>query len=137
MEIYSAPPELTGFSHRYLTASQPMVLHDASGQQHVVKFAEKVEYGSLGLSREYLGGTFAEVIGAAVPTTTFVELTANSLVLDQNIVFDDGSRPVPQITVGSSYNRRLRKSGYTTDVRSDAGGRCSRDLRLQHLGGCG
>jgi hypothetical protein len=80
-----------------------MVLYDSRGNQYAVKFAEKAENGTLGLAREYLGGTLAEFVGAPVPSTTFVELTSTTLTIDPNIAFEDGSRPAPQITVGSSY----------------------------------
>jgi hypothetical protein len=103
MEVAVAPAQLTRFSHRYETGSQPMVLYDASGNLHAVKFAEKAERGVAGLAREYLAGALAELIEAPVPTTTFVELTSSALTLDPNIVFNDGSRPAPQITVGSAY----------------------------------
>jgi hypothetical protein len=103
VEIQIAAVQLASFSHRFLTASQPMVLYDSGGSQHVVKFAEKAEYGTLGLAHESLGGGLAELIGASVPTTTYVQLTTGALAMDPNIAFDDGTRPAPQVTVGSMY----------------------------------
>ena len=80
-----------------------MVLYDAYENMYAVKFAEKVENGALGLAREYLGGSLAELIDAPVPSTTFVELSSWTLSTDASIAFDDGSRPAPQVTVASTY----------------------------------
>jgi hypothetical protein len=103
MELTFAPIQLTRFSHRYSTGSQPMVLYDAYENMYAVKFAEKAESGTLGLAREYLGGSLAELIEAPVPATTFVELSSSALSTDANISFNDGSRPAPQVTVASMY----------------------------------
>ncbi len=80
-----------------------MVIYDARGTLYVVKFAEKAEQGTAGLARDYVAGPLAELIDAPVPSTTFVELTSGSLTLDSNIAFADGSRPAPQVTVGSTF----------------------------------
>lgn len=80
-----------------------MVLYDSRGNQQVVKFAETVEHGRLGLAHESLGGDLSELIGASVPAATFVQLTSGALAMDSNIVFEDGTRPAPQVTVGSMY----------------------------------
>jgi hypothetical protein len=103
MEVAVAPVQLTTFSHRFETGSQPMVLSDAFGNAYAVKFAEKIENGTAGLAREYLAGALAALIDAPIPTTTFVELTPTALAIEPNIVFSDGSRPAPQITVGSVF----------------------------------
>ena len=103
MEISRAPAQLTTFSHRYETGSQPMVLYDSRGNLFAVKFAEKVEYGTTGLAREYIAGGAAELIDAPAPTTTFVQLTAAALTMDPRIAFADGTRPAPQVTVGSAF----------------------------------
>ena len=50
-----------------------------------------------------MAGGLAELIHAPVPSTTFVELTSATLTLDSNIAFADGSRPAPQVTVGSTF----------------------------------
>src|SRR5438093_2139926 len=103
MEVNLASAQLTSFSHRYETGSQPMAITDARGNLFVVKFAEKAEHGTAGLARDYVAGGLAELIHAPVPSTTFVELTSATLTLDSNIAFADGSRPAPQVTVGSTF----------------------------------
>jgi hypothetical protein len=103
MEITIAPAQLTRMSHRYETGSQPMVMCDDRSDLYVVKFAEKAEHGTSGLARDYLAGPLSQLIEAPVPSTAFVELTTASLFFDSTIAFSDGSRPAPQVTVGSTF----------------------------------
>jgi hypothetical protein len=103
VDIPVIPAQLTRFSHRYQTKSQPMVLYDPRGNQYAVKFAERAENGTLGIAREYAAGALAGFVEAPVPSTSFVELTSVALTFDPGIAFEDGSRPAPQVTVGSYY----------------------------------